>query len=399
MKTYDMAVIGAGPAGAVAAMLCARSGLKTVLVEKKKFPRPKSCAGGLTARCIRQLRDIGCFNGQWLQRTLNRLMIHYPHTRRSFELTSKDPHLGTVLRPDFDMALTELAAGAGAEIREADSFMAYERKPDGRIRIRTDRSVFTSRVLIGADGFHSRVRKQMFSEMGLAVSSPMMFGIECDISMDQASNLSPHHCHLFFNISKHINYGWAFPKRDVFNIGLVLNAGNRNKHFRPDHPVHQLQAFLHTMAGQKTAWNRVGAAPIPLFAGSRKPVIQNGHVLLAGDAAGFADAWTGEGIHFGVKSAVLAHQAVQKALGGENPIECLSMYSKLCNKQICSELTVSYRVSEMFKKFPSLYNCLQYAKVRELFVPHTRGDISYQKALVKAFLLVSGYKLHLIRGS
>ena len=118
---------------------------------------------------------------------------------------------------------------------------------------------------------------------------------------------------------------------------------------------------------------------------------------LLGDAAGFADAWTGEGIYFAVKSAVLAHKAIINALVHEKKIECLSTYSKLCNKFICRELNMSYLVSEMFKKFPSLYDNLQYPKVRQLFVPHTQGKISYEKALVKAFLLISGYKLRLIK--
>jgi geranylgeranyl reductase family protein len=397
MKTYDVAVIGGGPSGAVAAILCARSGLKTVLVEKKSLPRAKSCAGGLTARCIRLLRDIDCFNDQLLQRTVNRLMIYYPDNRQFYELKSKEHCLGTVLRPEFDMALTDLAIQSGAEFREAESFTAYEQKPCRYLAIKTEMSDFGAKVLIGADGFHSRVRKQMIFEMGLPISKPMMLGIECDISMDQVRNLSPDHCHLFFNISKHTNYGWAFPKNDIFNIGLVLNGGNRKEPFRPPHPVHQLKFFLQKISTKEIQWDRIGAAPIPLFTNSRKSMIQKDNVLLIGDAADFADAWTGEGIYFGVKSAVLAHRAIQNALANEKPIECLSSYSKLCNKFICRELNMSYRVSEMFKKFPSLYEYLQYPRVRQLFVPHTQGEISYQKALMKAFLIVSGYKLGLIK--
>jgi flavin-dependent dehydrogenase len=320
-------------------------------------------------------------------------MIHYPQTSTSCELISNAPYLGTVNRPDFDMALLRLADKAGAEIREAESFIAYQRKSNGQVGITTDQTIFSTKVLIGADGFHSQVRKQMISEIGLAISNPRMFGIECDVAMDQIRKLSPHHCHLFFNFGKDINYGWAFPKKEILNIGLVLNAGNRVRPIKPSHPVRQIKFFLEKISGKNIQWNRIGAAPIPLFGASRKPMIQNGNVLLLGDAAGFADAWTGEGIYFGVKSAVLAHRAIINALVREKKIECLSSYTKLCNKFICKELNMAYRVSEMFKKFPSLYDYLKYPKVRQLFAPHTQGKISYEKVLVKAFLLVLGYKL------
>jgi geranylgeranyl reductase family protein len=397
LKTFDVAVVGAGPAGGIAATLCARSGLKTVLVEKKKLPRFKSCAGGLTARCIRLLRDINCFNEHWVQRTVNRLMIHYPQTSTSCELNSHAPYLGSVNRPDFDMALVRLADEAGAEIRETEFFIAYQRKPDGQVGITTNQSDFSAKVLIGADGYHSRVRRQMMMEMGLAVSNPMMLGIECDILMDLIKNLSPEHCHLFFNVGKGINYGWAFPKKHAFNVGLVLEVPKSLKSMASVNPLHHLKLFLQEISGENIAWHRVAAAPIPLFGASRYPLIQNNNVLLIGDAAGLVDAWTGEGIYFGVKSAVLAHQAIQKAFVNDNQIEWLSSYAKLCHKFICRELSMSCRVSEMFKKFPSLYDYLAYPKVRQLFVPHTQGKISYQKALVKAFLFVCGYKIGLLK--
>jgi geranylgeranyl reductase family protein len=395
VKTFDVAIIGAGPAGAVAAVRCARSGLKTVVVEKKSLPRSKSCAGGLTAKCIRLLRDIDCFNDRWLQRSINQLMIHYPLTGRSCELISTEPYLGTVLRPDFDMALANLAVEAGATIRESESFISYELKPGGLIEIQTDQSAIVTRILIGADGFFSRVRKQMFHKMGMAISNPMMFGIECDVPIEQINSLSTDYCHLFFNIGKQINYAWAFPKKDVVNIGMVLDAGKGSKTIQLARPVHLIKIFLQKISGKNILWKHVGAAPIPLFDDSLKPTIQKDNVLLIGDAAGFADAWTGEGIYFGVKSAVLAHRVVQNAMVDGKQIECLSSYSKLCNKYIFNELKMSYRVSGMFKKFPSLYDYLQYPKVRQLFVPHTQGKISYQKAVMKAFLLVSGYKLRL----
>lgn len=397
MQPYDVAIIGAGPAGATAALLCARSGLKTVVVEKKKLPRSKSCAGGVTARAMKLLQDIGCFDDLRFEKLVNHLMIHYPATGESCELLSKEPYLATVRRADFDAALIRLAAAAGAEIREAESFAGYRAKSPHRLEIKTDKSEFYANVLIGADGFYSLVRKQLHHEMAGAISFfPMMFGIECDIAVDQISSLSPDHCHLYFNIGKDINYGWAFPKKNEFNIGLVLDAGNNAKSIKSATPVLQLQSFLKKLSGRNIIWNRVGAAPIPLFGSIKNPTTQKGNILLVGDAAGYVDAWTGEGIYYGIKSAILAHHVIQSAFSGQEGFACLSNYTSLCKKFICGELSMSFWVSEMFKKIPSFYDYLHYPKVRQLFLPHTQGKISYRKALFKAVLLVTGYKLRLL---
>jgi len=396
MKSYDVAIIGAGPAGAVAAALCARSGLKTIIVEKKKLPRVKSCAGGITARAIRLLRDLNYINDQWFEKCVNRLMIHYPKTGESYELISKQPYLATVCRSDFDRKLAELAARSGAYLAESEAFVHYERETSGQLMVKTDKSEFCARILIGADGYYSQVRKQMISETGSAISFPMMFGIECDVAIDQIRSLPLEHCHLFFNSGAHVNYGWAFPKKEVINIGIVLDAEDNMKSLKSLMPVQQIKWFLQKISGKNPDWIRIGAAPIPLFGKVLNPPIQNRNVFLVGDAAGFADAWTGEGIYFGVSSAIFAHQTIKSCLSREKGLDYLSTYSKLCRKFIYPELRMSYWVAKMFQNMPSFYNYLMYPKVRELFVPHTEGKISYPKALLKAFLLVTGYKLRIL---
>ncbi len=397
VKVYDVAVIGAGPAGGVAATLCARSGFKTILVEKKKLPRVKPCAGGLTARCIALLREIDCFQDPWVQKKIHQLMIHYPRIKTSVELKSAKPYLGTVHRPDFDMAMADLAGSAGASIKESEYFVEYAHTSDGRVVVQTDTSVFCTRILIGADGCRSRVRRQLSAEMGVTASTSMMYGIACDVFLDEISCLRPDCCHLFFQMGKNIHYGWGFPKKQVMNIGLVFHAADGFQQIKTFEPLQALKQFLQTIAGKTLPWRGIGAAPIPIYAGFRRSVIQKNNVLLVGDAAGFADAWTGEGIYFGVKSAVLAHQVIRKALADQNPDECLSMYAKLCKKHICRELKMSYWVSELFKINPFFYEYLQYPGVRNLFVPHTQGKISYPQAMAKAFLFVLGYKLGLLK--
>ncbi len=387
MKTYDVAIVGAGPAGAIAGVLCAGSGLKTVIIERKPLPRYKSCGGGVTARAMAQLKRINCFDADWFDPFVSRLMIHLPKAGRTYELTGDKPFMGFVRRDHFDMALIRKAQGKGAEVREGEAFHGFCPADKGRIDITTDQSMFKTRVLIGADGYTSRVRRQLAREIGRAEEAPpSVLGMEGDLPVEAVDTLSTGHCHLFFNVAPGVCYGWGFPRGNRLNVGVVIQKGFREGR----HPNQMLDGFVETVIKAPASWKRRGGGRIPLFKRGRNPFQQHENVLLIGDAAGFADAWTGEGIYYAIKSARLAHQAILGGFDGNRAIPV--DYNRLCRRQIFNELTPSYLFYLFFLRFPRAYNMLAYKRIRGLFLPYTRGELGYPKIFLKALGYGMGYK-------
>ncbi len=398
MKTYDVAVIGAGPGGAVAAALCAQSGLKTVLVEKKRLPRTKPCGGGVTAKAMALLQKIGCFREESIERLVSGLMIHFPKTGDSYELASDKPYLGVVSRPDFDMKLADLALGSGAEVREAEGFVQYRRKTPYQLEIQTEASDFCASILIGADGFHSRVRRQVLQEMGKDIPiRPGIFGLCCEVPMDSAGSLFEDRCHLFFDVMENTGYGWAFPGNRVFNIGLVFHAEKGKTPLAASSPVEAFKLFMRSITPKETPWKRLYGGFIPLFDRGGEPVVQSKNLLLVGDAAGFVDAWTGEGIYYSIQSAVCAHQAVCEAVFHQKGFHFPSNYARLCRRSFYTELKMSAWAAGFFKALPSAYYLLRHLRVRALFLPHTMGEIGYVRAFLKAFAYSLGYKASVLK--
>ncbi len=399
MKTYyDVAIIGAGPAGAVAAALCARSGMKTILLEKKRLPRIKPCGGGVTAKAMDLLKGIGCFKNEFMERLVFGLMIHLPKTGGSYELVSQSPYLGTVQRSNFDMGLVEIARRSGAEVREAEGFVQYRRKTPYQLEIKIDTSNICASILIGADGFHSRVRRQVLEETGAGHPiRPGIFGISCEIPITSTGLLSKDHCHLFFNLMENTGYGWAFPRKDFFNIGLVIHAGKRKKNIASATPVDMLKRFMQRITTKETPWQRLGGGFIPLFDPRSEPVVQSKNVLLVGDAAGFADAWTGEGIYYSIQSAVFAHRVIHAAVLDQKGFHFPSDYARLCRQSFYTELKMSAWAARFFRTLPSAYSLLRHSRVRALFLPHTLGEIGYIQAFLKAFVYSLGYKASVLK--
>jgi len=390
MKTYDVAIVGAGPAGAVAGFLCAESGLKTVIIEKKHLPRYKSCGGGVTARTIELLKRVNCFDPGCFDSFVEQLTVHLPGAGRAYRVRADKPFMGFVRRADFDMALTRMAQDKGARLRTGEAFQGFRAANRGKLEIATHSSVLESRILIGADGYTSRVRKQLERRCRTVSPVPALLGIEGDLKADAVHSLSSGHCHLFFNVSPAASYGWVFPRGDRLNAGLLIHMGA----LKGRYPNRLLDGFVENAINPTALLERRGGGMLPLFKRVKNPVLQRENVLLTGDAAGFADAWTGEGIYYAVKSAMLAHQSIRRSFGGAKG--GLMEYSRLYRREILNELTLSYLFFLFFRRLPRAYHLLAHERIRRLFVPYIRGESGYPKILVKALAYSLGYKFGML---
>ncbi len=305
LETFDVIVVGGGPAGATAAQDLARAGRSVLLLDRAG--RIKPCGGAVPPRLIEEFA---------IPESL--LVAHAKSARmispsaRAVDMPIEGGFVGMVDREVFDEWLRERAAIAGAT-RRAGTFERIDRDSDGTAIVRYqsrgdakgDLQSVRARVVIGADGANSAVARQtipgaermryVFAYHEIIKSpigaSEAFDGARCDVYY--RGQLSPDF------------YGWIFPHGETASVG----TGSAIKGFSLRNAVGDLRAAA-GLSGAETI--RREGAPIPM-----RPLKRwdNGRdVLLAGDAAGVVAPASGEGIYYAMTGGRLAADAVDQLL-------------------------------------------------------------------------------------
>ena len=303
---YDVAVLGAGPAGTIAAYECARQGLRTILLEKERLPRRKACGGGLSAK---SLSLLPCSPAPVMeQRTVSGWVAC--GNDGALEVPVGRPGI-MVCRESFDMFLAEQAVAAGAELMERFELRAVEEEGGARVLVPRQGRKVRARLLVAADGVNSVVRRQLFPGSHPRTVAALEARV---VPADWARSQLSERC-LFDFGAVEAGYGWIFPKGDHFNVGVYR--------FRKTVGSRDLRAVLAGfLAGNRFLREAtvldIAGARIPVWPGGKR--LERGGVLLAGDAAGFGDALFGEGIHCALLSGREAAAAVVACLSDRSPL-------------------------------------------------------------------------------
>ncbi|MFO0480348.1 MAG: geranylgeranyl reductase family protein [bacterium] len=294
---YDAIVVGTGPAGAVAAEALGRAGRRTLLIERERLPRPKTCGGGVTWKAARAL---GVDLTPLAERTIGTVDLHW-RLKASTTMPVGQPLVHMFQRSRFDAWLVERALATGqVELKDGLSVKSVE-ATDGGVVVRTTQDTFEADYLVGADGAAGPVARSL----GLMQERHLLPATEQDIAVD-AKTMDRWQDRMALDIGTlHGSYGWVFPKDDHLNVGVGCFSTNSR-------PAKQLKDYgkrhlAYQLPGPMRVLRTVGFV-LPL-----RPVgapIQKGRALLAGDAAGLVEAFTGEGIHWALRSGQIAAQAI-----------------------------------------------------------------------------------------
>jgi len=342
--SWDLIVVGSGPAGSSAARLAAAEGLKVLLLEKDATPGQSNvCAGGIPPSLAKDLS----LSDEYVEKEVFGGIHYFPWGRR--ELRSRRPVHVCVNRQRFDALLASMAEEAGAELRTGSRAVDVSQDSVGvTVTIKRDGHPESerARVTIFADGVNTLARKRV--GIGFRrdrTATAVSFASEFEIG-ERASALDM--LELFYDPSiSPFGYGWVFPKRMRINIGLGVLLRNMDRPFSAYRDAFMQQPRIKELVeGAKEVWH--GSALIPARPAD---VIHLGRVLVAGDAAGFVHALWGAGNQHAVLSGRLAAQAVVESLSRGDDLVSGKRYEEFwARSQSSSELGRAWKVCRVLQR-------------------------------------------------
>lgn len=376
MKKFDVAIVGAGPAGSFLAYRLASKGISVGILEKNELPRYKACGGGITRKAMDLLDfDISSV----VHATPGTAVISF-RGGNSHLIQPSRPVAWTVMRDSFDHFLVQKACNAGVELLEGRRVTTVE---DGRT-LSTNGETVSADVVVGADGVLSLIARQS----GIRTRIRTATAIESEVYVNDALLAKYQDVAVFDFDGIKRGYGWVFPKKDHLSVGLCTTG-------------RKITSINSTLAE---------FVQIHLGEGNPREVIRKGHlvpsgdatlrfsqgkVLLVGDAAGLADPFTGEGIFYALKSAELAAHSISKYLEGME--DDLSGYDDLVKKEFHREFLWARRAARVIYSFPRLCHKIftgnnsirnEYARVLagEIgYWPFVKGTLTDVRAVMRGF--------------
>lgn len=364
---FDVVVVGAGPAGSMAAKTCAENGLEVLLIEKRQeIGTPVRCAEGISKQGLKRFVEI---DKKWIAAEVIGAKIYAPDgTEITMAEEMAGNEVGFVLeRKIFDRHLARLAAKAGAEVLVKTAFVSFERQGE-KLKVKMRRMgedwEVETKILIGADGVESRVGR-----MAGIIRTLKKSEIE-SCAQYLMSNVEIDEKYTYFYIGNEIapgGYAWIFPKGNGcanVGIGILPSKAKRNAKYYLDKFIEKFDI--------KGKIVELVCGAVPVYGEIDTAVSDN--IMLAGDAAYHSDPITGGGIANALSAGYLAGKVACEAFEKKNfSAEFLRKYDELWKADFGWKLRRNKKIQEFFLKLDdsalnSLARSIAGRNIREMSV-------------------------------
>jgi geranylgeranyl reductase family protein len=334
--TYDVIVVGGGPAGSTTAWQLAKAGMAVAVLEKAGVPRYKTCGGGIIGRGLQALPvDVR----HVIEQDCHTAQLHDCSNGVSFTTHRSSPIVSMTMRDQFDYALLSAAQGAGAVLHQRCAVEEVSPHCDS-VTVMTNRGAMTARFIVAADGALSTVARKV----GTTDGRVLIPALEYEVMVPQNRlDCFDGVARFDFGILTH-GYAWAFPKRGHLSIG-VLSMVKRESELK-----RAILQYLDLLGCRDVTQIERHGFVIPIR--PRKGPFMDKRVLLVGDAAGFADPVTGEGISFALHSGQLAAQSLLDGHLEEKPVQ--QRYHRSLAESILPELRAGRMLARLLYDCPRL---------------------------------------------
>jgi geranylgeranyl reductase family protein len=321
MEQFDLLIVGAGPAGSFAAELLAKQGARIALFDGRPPGEPKACGGGVTAKALKAwptlLNAVG--------RSIDELDLYSPAGKR-LHLKLEEP-FAVYSRIAFDGYLRDRARDAGAQVFAEKISGRSIKRTDGGWQVKSDSGAWSGSVLIAADGANSGIAKMLAGPLSPS-DMEVAFGYRAPLP---DNGIAPT---VVAFLPRWVGYAWAFPRPDHISFGIATTQ-DAFEHQPLDDLLWRFMIGYYQQRDTATVnfWKddqntsetvairqhlettaERYAARIPGLAANtwdNRITCGNDWALL-GDAAGFADPVTGEGIYYALRSAELLAAAYRR---------------------------------------------------------------------------------------
>jgi geranylgeranyl reductase family protein len=325
---WDVIVVGAGPAGSSAARVAAENGARVLLLDKARFPRYKTCGGGLIGISLEYLPAS-------VLRTIEQQATSVRFTLRGRSANThraRSPFLGLVQREIFDQALVDAAVAAGVEFRDGVSVRGISEDDGGVVTLSTSVGEFRGKTVIGADGAGGRIGRYVG-----VIAGGTDLALEHEIIRPADGRSWDDRVYLDWGTDAG-TYAWMFPKTESLTVGVIQKRG------LPDETRAYLDRYTRELGLADAVVTR-SSGHLAQWRSDDSP-LRRGNVIVAGDTAALLDPFTREGISFALRSGTWAGEAAaSKNLAG---------YVTRVEEELAPDIAASATLLRLFERRPGL---------------------------------------------